>query len=288
MELREVGDRFAVGHVGSIRASVNRAGRNPFPFAAEYEYSQSVVTDGELVFAAGQGGFGEDGAVVDPTTPRPRSGRRSPTSTPCSEAEGASLATVVKMTVYLARASDYDAFKRARHDALLAALSGIDRDRRGRVPVRRDARRDRRRRPRGRGARVSADAGLHLDRHRGHGGHRRLGPGARPERRVRDGPPAPARRGERRDRRRGRRRRDRVPRERRALDDAEHASGRAPRRGVVPVGQAQAALHDGGPRRRLRRRLHGEPTTARSATSGRSSRTPTTPARSGRSSSTGS
>ena len=33
------------------------------------------------------------------------------------EAEGASLATVVKMTVYLARASDYDAFKRARHDA---------------------------------------------------------------------------------------------------------------------------------------------------------------------------
>jgi 2-iminobutanoate/2-iminopropanoate deaminase len=33
------------------------------------------------------------------------------------EAEGASLATVVKMTVYLGRASDYDAFKRARHDA---------------------------------------------------------------------------------------------------------------------------------------------------------------------------
>ena len=29
-------------------------------------------------------------------------------------AEGASLLTVVKMTVYLARASDYDAFKRVR------------------------------------------------------------------------------------------------------------------------------------------------------------------------------
>ena len=66
VELGEVGDRFAVGHVGSIRASVNRAGRNPFPFAAEYEYSQSVVTDGELVFSAGQGAFGEDGAVVAP------------------------------------------------------------------------------------------------------------------------------------------------------------------------------------------------------------------------------
>ena len=28
---------------------MNRAGRNPFPFAAEYEYSQSVVTDGETL-----------------------------------------------------------------------------------------------------------------------------------------------------------------------------------------------------------------------------------------------
>ena len=45
---------------------MNRAGRNPFPFAAEYEYSQSVVTDGELVFSAGQGAFGEDGSVVAP------------------------------------------------------------------------------------------------------------------------------------------------------------------------------------------------------------------------------
>ena len=74
---------------------MNRAGRNPFPFAAEYEYSQSVVTDGELVFTAGQGGFGEDGAVVDPDDAeaqirqafanlddgaRGRGGRRSPRS----------------------------------------------------------------------------------------------------------------------------------------------------------------------------------------------------------------
>ncbi|MDX6573502.1 MAG: 2-iminobutanoate/2-iminopropanoate deaminase, partial [Gaiellales bacterium] len=42
----------------------NRALPNPFPWAAEYEYSQAVLSDGQLVFTAGQGGFGEDGAVV--------------------------------------------------------------------------------------------------------------------------------------------------------------------------------------------------------------------------------
>ena len=89
---------------------MNRAGRNPFPFAAEYEYSQSVVTDGELVFSAGQGAFGEDGSEAQIR-------RAFANLDTVLRAEGASLATVVKMTVYLARASDYDAFKRARHDA---------------------------------------------------------------------------------------------------------------------------------------------------------------------------
>ena len=89
---------------------MNRAGRNPFPFAAEYEYSQSVVTDGELVFSAGQGAFGDDDAEAQIR-------RAFANLDTVLRAEGASLATVVKMTVYLARASDYDAFKRARHDA---------------------------------------------------------------------------------------------------------------------------------------------------------------------------
>jgi 2-iminobutanoate/2-iminopropanoate deaminase len=96
---------------------VNRAGQNPFPFAAEYEYSQLVVTDGELVFASGQGGFGDDGAVVDAEDAEAQIRRAFANLAQVLEAEGASLATVVKMTVYLARASDYDAFKRARHDA---------------------------------------------------------------------------------------------------------------------------------------------------------------------------
>jgi 2-iminobutanoate/2-iminopropanoate deaminase len=117
VELGDVGDRFALVHAGSIRASVNRAGRNPFPFAAEYEYSQSVVVDGALVFTAGQGGFGEDGTVVDPDDAEAQIRKAFENLEQVLEPEGASLATVVKMTVYLARASDYDAFKRARHDA---------------------------------------------------------------------------------------------------------------------------------------------------------------------------
>jgi 2-iminobutanoate/2-iminopropanoate deaminase len=93
---------------------VNRAGRNPFPFAAEYQYSQSVVTEGELVFSAGQGGFGDDGTVVDPDDAEAQIRQAFANLAAVLEAEGASLRTIVKMTVYLARASDYDAFKRVR------------------------------------------------------------------------------------------------------------------------------------------------------------------------------
>ena len=93
---------------------MNRAGRNPFPFAAEYQYSQSVVTEGELVFTAGQGGCGADGAVVDPDDAEAQIRQAFANVATVLEAEGASLDTVVKMTVYLARASDYDAFKRVR------------------------------------------------------------------------------------------------------------------------------------------------------------------------------
>jgi enamine deaminase RidA (YjgF/YER057c/UK114 family) len=93
---------------------VNRAGRNPFPWAADYQYSQSVVTSGELVFTAGQGGFGDDGAVIAPDDAEAQIRRAFANVASVLEAEGASLETVVKMTVYLARASDYDAFKRVR------------------------------------------------------------------------------------------------------------------------------------------------------------------------------
>jgi 2-iminobutanoate/2-iminopropanoate deaminase len=93
---------------------VNRAGANPFPFAAEYQYSQSVVTSGELVFTAGQGGFGADGAVVDPDDAEAQIRQAFANVRAVLQAEGADLDTIVKMTVYLADASLYDAFKRVR------------------------------------------------------------------------------------------------------------------------------------------------------------------------------
>ncbi|HEY3765162.1 MAG TPA: RidA family protein [Gaiellales bacterium] len=93
---------------------MNRAGANPFPFAADYQYSQSVVTDGALVFTAGQGGFGDNGAVVDPDDAEAQIRQAFANLAAVLEAEGASLRTIVKMTVYLADASLYDAFKHVR------------------------------------------------------------------------------------------------------------------------------------------------------------------------------
>jgi 2-iminobutanoate/2-iminopropanoate deaminase len=97
-------------------ARVNRALPNPFPFAAEYEYSQSVLADGELVFTAGQGGFGPDGAVVDPGDAEAQIRQAFANVDAALRAGGASLETIVKMTVFLLRAEDYDAFKRVRHE----------------------------------------------------------------------------------------------------------------------------------------------------------------------------
>jgi 2-iminobutanoate/2-iminopropanoate deaminase len=93
---------------------VNRAGANPFPWAADYQYSQSVVTEGALVFTAGQGAFGPDGNVAALGDAEAQIRLAFTNLAAVLEAEGASLRTVVKMTVYLAQASDYDAFKRVR------------------------------------------------------------------------------------------------------------------------------------------------------------------------------
>ncbi|MEA3040466.1 MAG: 2-iminobutanoate/2-iminopropanoate deaminase [Sphingomonadales bacterium] len=93
----------------------NRALPNPFPWAAEYEYSQAVLSDGQLVFTAGQGGFGDDGAVVsDDAEEQIRQAFANLERV--LQAGGASLETVVKMTVYLGQREDYDAFKRVRHE----------------------------------------------------------------------------------------------------------------------------------------------------------------------------
>src|SRR6476469_488764 len=89
----------------------NRALPNPFPWAAEYQYAQSVLTDGELVFTAGQGGFGDDGTVVSADA-QAQIRQAFANVDLALQAGGASLETIVKVTVFLADASLYDAFKR--------------------------------------------------------------------------------------------------------------------------------------------------------------------------------
>jgi 2-iminobutanoate/2-iminopropanoate deaminase len=91
----------------------NRALPNPFPWAADYQYSQSVLTEGELVFTAGQGGFGSDGAVVS-NNAEEQIRQAFANVDEALRAGGASLDTVVKMTVFLADAGLYDAFKKVR------------------------------------------------------------------------------------------------------------------------------------------------------------------------------
>ena len=94
---------------------MNRAGQNPLEFTREYEYSQVMVADGPMLFVSGQGGFGDDGAVVDADF-EAQLRRAYANLAALLAANGGSLATVVRMTVYLAQASDYDTFKRVRQE----------------------------------------------------------------------------------------------------------------------------------------------------------------------------
>src|SRR5437764_15390368 len=97
----------------------NRALPNPFPWAAEYQYSQSVLSEGELVFTAGQGGFGDDGAVVSDDAEQQI--RQAFANVDLAlQAGGASLDTIVKMTVYLASRDHSDDFKRLRPEVFSA------------------------------------------------------------------------------------------------------------------------------------------------------------------------
>ncbi|MGN6377623.1 MAG: RidA family protein [Gaiellales bacterium] len=99
---------------------MNRAGQNPLGFTSGYEYSQSIVAEGPMVYVSGQGGFGADGEVIDPADVEAQLRQAYANLAAVLEANGASLATVVKMTVYLARAGDYDTFKRVRHEVFSA------------------------------------------------------------------------------------------------------------------------------------------------------------------------
>jgi 2-iminobutanoate/2-iminopropanoate deaminase len=95
---------------------VNRPGPNPHAFAEDWEFSQSILADGAFVYTSGQGGFGPDGEVVDPDDFEAQLRQAYANLAAVLEAAGASLDTVVKTTVYLARVEDYDTFRRVRHE----------------------------------------------------------------------------------------------------------------------------------------------------------------------------
>jgi len=95
-----------------------RTDRTALPWAGSVDFSQSVVTDAPLVFAAGQGPFGDDGALVGLGDPAVQIRTAFENLATVLEAAGASLATIVSQTVYLARAEDFPVFKAVRREVL--------------------------------------------------------------------------------------------------------------------------------------------------------------------------
>jgi enamine deaminase RidA (YjgF/YER057c/UK114 family) len=96
----------------------NVVGRPPFAWAEGLQYSQAV-TAGDLVFTAGQGGFGDDGEVVEGGFEAQL--RRTFANVDAALGSlGASLATIAKLTVYLVDKGDYETFKRVRAELLTA------------------------------------------------------------------------------------------------------------------------------------------------------------------------
>jgi 2-iminobutanoate/2-iminopropanoate deaminase len=82
------------------------------------QYSQTVRT-GDLVFSAGQGGFDATGELV--TGGFDAQLRQTFANLDdVLRRQGAGLDTIVKLTVYLTDAADYDVFKRLRPDLLTA------------------------------------------------------------------------------------------------------------------------------------------------------------------------
>jgi 2-iminobutanoate/2-iminopropanoate deaminase len=88
----------------------------PFPWAEDLHYSQAVVA-GDLVFSSGQGGFGENGELVEGGFEEQL--RQAFANLDASlRGAGASLDAVVKLTVFLADPGDYNAWRRIRSEVL--------------------------------------------------------------------------------------------------------------------------------------------------------------------------
>jgi len=87
----------------------------PFAWAEGAPYSQAVRV-GDLVFTSGQGGFDADGALVDGIEAQLRLALANLGAS--LEAAGASLGSLVKITVYLADPADLDVWRAVRADVL--------------------------------------------------------------------------------------------------------------------------------------------------------------------------
>lgn len=88
----------------------------PFAWAEGMPYSQAVRV-GDLVFTSGQGGFGADGELVEGGTEAQL--RQAIANLAASlEAAGASLGSLVKITLYLVDPADLEVWRRVRLELL--------------------------------------------------------------------------------------------------------------------------------------------------------------------------
>lgn len=87
---------------------------SPFTWAVNAEYSQAARI-GDLVYTAGQGGFGDDGELVSHDfTAQTRQALRNVEA--ALAGHGASLDSVIKMTVHVASAAHYELFQQVRRE----------------------------------------------------------------------------------------------------------------------------------------------------------------------------
>lgn len=95
----------------------------PFTWAKAAQYSQGAKA-GDLVFTSGQGGFDDAGNIVD-------GGFEAQARQVFRNLEailvqhGASLASVVKLTAYLADRADFETFKRVRGEFFSAPWPAV-------------------------------------------------------------------------------------------------------------------------------------------------------------------
>ncbi|UNB52970.1 RidA family protein [Mycolicibacterium sp. YH-1] len=88
--------------------------RSPFTWAVNAEYSQAARI-GDLVYTAGQGGFGDDGELVSlEFTTQTRQALRNVEA--ALAGHGAGLDSVIKMTVHVANPAHYALFQQVRRE----------------------------------------------------------------------------------------------------------------------------------------------------------------------------